>query len=151
MSRADDARAMSLSSWMRSASPDSSSASIANRPRLILGRSGSGRVGRPIVLEFFENDVPVIASQARDAHASAARAFRAVPHPETRSVDRAMRGQDSAVQAKGRLGDRCQPRGRAGVAEVRLDRPDFLGGVVADRREQTSSRPQPVATSPRIA
>ena len=112
---------MSLSSRTRAAIPRSSFASIANTPILNLGRDSSRRVVRPTLVAFFKNHGRMIVAQARASHACAARAFGAVPHPVTRPGGRVLGGEDVAVQAKGRLGDRRQPRGRARITKVGLD------------------------------
>ena len=110
---------------------------------------GSPSRCQPIAVEFLENDGRMIVSQARFRDAGAAWAFGAVPHPVTRSAGRPIGpGQNSAVQAKCRNGDRRESSGGSGIAEVGLDRPDVVRGVVADRRQEDGLKPEPVAISP---
>ena len=49
----------------------------------LLGESGAWFGLAVVRSNFFEIDEPVTPAQIRDAHAGAARAFRAVPHPES--------------------------------------------------------------------
>jgi hypothetical protein len=43
------------------------------------------------------------------------------------------------VEAERRLGDGAQPRGRTGVAEIDLNRADFLSGGGSDRSERNDA------------